>query len=73
MSVVAPIGPKRTLEEMRDDKTTGLIVGTNGSGGVGIARMLNGDVMWCEDWTVEEAEGIARGILRAAQQLRSRR
>jgi hypothetical protein len=72
MGVVGPIGPARTLAQMKDDRTSGLMVGTNDSGGVGVARLIDGDVEWREDWDADEAIAIGRELIRLGNRQKKR-
>jgi len=67
MPVVGPIGPARTLDQMKDDRTSGLMVGVTESGGVGAARLVDGEPQWRENWTPEEALAIGKEIVRLAR------
>jgi hypothetical protein len=71
VSVVGPVGPARTLSEMRDDRADGLMVGTTDDGGVGMCRLINGEPEWRENFTPDEAEAIGKELVRLAKKQRS--
>lgn len=58
------------LETARSAGITGVMVGvSDGSGGgIAIARLVEGESVWREDWTPAEAEAIGKELVRLARQ-----